>query len=404
MSIEVSIILPSYNRYPLNLLTLYSLENQRFDLSKMEVVLIDDASTDDTHLLKNYSPPYPFQYIRNKQNEGRSKTRNIGIKAAKGKILIFLDAEIIVDRNFVSSHYQRHSTNEPVVITGKSLNRIYSFLFPDFNQDQLKAFDLIVNQAPMVRKRVRQGVHPTPYKIEELTSILHEKKRPIQLLFKEDFRSLSKIKRFSAPMLYYQSIIKLLREDFRLPWIACNGFHSVNKERVEAVGGFDESFDGHGLEDFEYGFRLYQSGVKFYSDPNINAYHQEHPIGSDVKNEGNRNLIRFQQKHPCLDIYLLSLTRIDNWDYTFMDNILREHETISQNHSGRFDQIMKAILVLLKQIPLLKVEDKSITALVKAAGLEADEEWKNRVWFERNELERYGFLHVKKLFDLLVHL
>ncbi|MDF2680659.1 MAG: glycosyltransferase, partial [Brevibacillus sp.] len=105
MSIDVTVILPSYNRYPLNLLTLYSLENQTFDPSRMEVILIDDASTDKTHSLQYYRPPYSFQYIRNCRNEGRSKTRNKGIKAAKGEILIFLDAEVIVDPDFVNNHY-----------------------------------------------------------------------------------------------------------------------------------------------------------------------------------------------------------------------------------------------------------------------------------------------------------
>ncbi|MFP3416038.1 glycosyltransferase family 2 protein, partial [Bacillus sp. SIMBA_074] len=80
MSTEVTVILPSYNRYPLNLLTLYSLENQTFDFAKMEVILIDDASTDGSHALEHYRPPYPVRYIRNTTNAGRSKTRNIGIQ------------------------------------------------------------------------------------------------------------------------------------------------------------------------------------------------------------------------------------------------------------------------------------------------------------------------------------
>ncbi len=404
LSIEVSIILPSYNRYPLNLLTLNSLENQTFDLAKMEVVLIDDASSDDTPLLGNYRPPYSFQYIRNKHNEGRSKTRNIGIQAAKGKLLIFLDAEIIVDRNFVQSHYQRHLNNEPLVITGKHLNKIYSFLFPDFDDSQRKAFAAIVEQASIVRKRLREGIHPKSIKTEELASRLQEIKEPVQLLFPEDFHSISKIRRFSAPMQYYQNVIKLLQKDFRLPWIACNGFHSVSKARVLAVGGFDENFDGHGLEDFEYGFRLYRSGMSFDVDQNINAYHQEHPVGSGIKEEGNRNLIYFQQKHQCLDIYLLSLTRINIWDYTFMHNVLREQESMTRQHAGKFDQILNLLMLLLKQIPLLKAQNKPITALLKGTGLEVNEVWKKRIWHERNMLVTSGFVHMAKLFDLLIRL
>lgn len=405
MSIDVTIILPSYNRYPLNLLTLYSLENQKFDLSKMEVVLIDDASTDETYLLQNYKPPYSFQYIRNKQNEGRSKTRNMGIKAARGKILIFLDAEVIVDPQFVKNHYRRHLSNEAYVITGRNVNHIYSCLYPEFNKDQLRTFGSILKNSSKVKSRVRQELHPTKFNMNELPDITVNVSRPIQLLFKEDFRSFSDIKLFSSPMKYYQGMVNLLREDFRLPWISCTTLnHSVQKRLVESIGGFDENFVGHGLEDFEYGFRLYKSGVKFAYDSDIYAYHQEHPIGSTLKIEGNQNLIYFQQKHPCLDIYLLSLTRIGNWDYTFMDNILKEYQSLSQNHPGMFEHFQQAIIALLKQIPLLKAEGKPITALLQASGMEADENRGNRLLLERNELEKYGFPNVIKLFDLLIRL
>ncbi|MDF2683798.1 MAG: hypothetical protein K0R47_4988 [Brevibacillus sp.] len=404
MSIEVSIILPSYNRYPLNLLTLHSLEYQTFAPSKMEVILIDDASTDDTHLLKNYHPPYSYQYIRNTRNEGRSKTRNKGIQVAKGKILIFLDAEIIVDRHFVQCHYQKQLTDEPVVITGQNLRKLFSFLYSEFTPDQLKAVEWISKESSKVRNRVKKGIRPEKFEHEKLPSLMKGLKRPVQLLFPKDFRSFSDVKLFSSPMNYYQNLINLLRDDFHLPWIVCNGFHSVKKERVVAVGGFDEDFNGHGLEDFEYGFRLYKAGVKFAYDPKITAYHQEHPIGSSRSMEGNQNLIRFQQKHPYLDICLLSLTRMDNWDYRFMDKVLREHQVITQRHPAAFDTLTDALLVLLKQIPLLIAEGKPVADLLKVSGFGSDEEWKSRLFLERNALEANGFTHVTRLLDLLVRL
>ncbi len=67
----------------------------------MEVIFIDDASTDQTQEeLRNYQPPFHFKYIRNEQNLGRAKVRNLGIKSSRGKILIFLDAEMICEPDF----------------------------------------------------------------------------------------------------------------------------------------------------------------------------------------------------------------------------------------------------------------------------------------------------------------
>jgi hypothetical protein len=114
--IEVSIIMPSFNKYPLNLLTLYSLERQTFDPSKMEVIFIDDASTDQTEQnLKDYNPPYHFNYIRSKTTLGRSRGRNLGIKASRGTILIFLDAEMITEPDFVENHFNYHQSAQNVL-------------------------------------------------------------------------------------------------------------------------------------------------------------------------------------------------------------------------------------------------------------------------------------------------
>ncbi|MDA6082679.1 glycosyltransferase, partial [Escherichia coli] len=45
---EVSIILPTFNKYQELLLTLHSLECQHFDKRKYEVIIVDDGSIDNT--------------------------------------------------------------------------------------------------------------------------------------------------------------------------------------------------------------------------------------------------------------------------------------------------------------------------------------------------------------------
>ncbi|MFP5109871.1 glycosyltransferase family 2 protein [Neobacillus sp. C211] len=406
MCIDVSVIIPSYNRYPLNLLTLHSLENQTFDLSKMEVILIDDASTDETPLLQEYSAPYHFHYIRNQENLGRSITRNIGIKAASGKILIFLDAEVIVDSQFIYNHVQRHLSNEPLVIIPGNINLTYSWLLPNFSDNQLKNFYSLAQKTPLVKNRVSEEIGLEKCKWENFLPMIRKLNRPIQLLFKQDISSFSNIMLSSKPKKFQQDIFNMFDDSFRLPWISCTTLnHSVTKKLVESVGGFDESFKGYGLEDYEYGYRLYKSGVKFTYDPNINVYHQEHPSASILNEiEATKNLIIFQQKHPSIDVYLFSLRKIGIKDYKDLDIILAEYEAISQNYPDRFEHIKKAIQAMLKQIPLLKVEGKPITDLLKNSGVELDDNFKSRLLFERNELDSYGFENATKLFDLLFNL
>ncbi|MFP3599790.1 hypothetical protein, partial [Chryseobacterium sp. SIMBA_029] len=66
--------------------------------------------------------------------------------------------------------------------------------------------------------------------------------------------------------------------------------------------------------------------------------------------------------------------------------------------------ILNSIMLLLKRIPLLKAVDKPVTALLKGTGLEDNEAWKKRIWYERKMLVTSGFVHMAKLFDLLVRL
>ena len=95
MSVNVSIILICHNKYPQNLFTLYSLQKQKYNHSQMEVIFVDDNSTDQTGSLQKYTGPFRFKYFHSKVSLGRAGAKNLGMKMAEGKIVIFLDGEII---------------------------------------------------------------------------------------------------------------------------------------------------------------------------------------------------------------------------------------------------------------------------------------------------------------------
>ncbi|MGA9174382.1 MAG: LamG-like jellyroll fold domain-containing protein, partial [Thermoactinomyces sp.] len=69
--IDVSVVIPSHNRFPLNRLGLHTLARQTFPSSRMEVVFLDDASTDATPTVFNqFDPPFLLKRIRAESNLG----------------------------------------------------------------------------------------------------------------------------------------------------------------------------------------------------------------------------------------------------------------------------------------------------------------------------------------------
>ena len=85
----VSVIIPTYNRASFLVDTIKSVLAQTY--KHVEIVLVDDGSTDDTRIILH---PYMdrITYIY-QENRGRSAARNTGIGTCSGKYLVFLDSD-----------------------------------------------------------------------------------------------------------------------------------------------------------------------------------------------------------------------------------------------------------------------------------------------------------------------
>ncbi|MFT7861088.1 MAG: glycosyltransferase family 2 protein [Sulfurimonas sp.] len=91
-NVKVSIIIPAYNAEAYIERCLKSATNQT--LKEIEVIIINDGSTDRTHeIIEELSHKDNRIIILNKQNEGVSVARNRGVEIAKGEYIQFLDAD-----------------------------------------------------------------------------------------------------------------------------------------------------------------------------------------------------------------------------------------------------------------------------------------------------------------------
>ncbi|MDL2301840.1 glycosyltransferase family 2 protein [Lachnospiraceae bacterium OttesenSCG-928-D06] len=101
-NIVLSIIIPCYNVSPYIDRCLHSIFNQYFRKDTLQVLLINDASTDDTYnKLLHWEQLYPNQILlfNNEHNMRQGTSRNIGIHYATGKYIGFVDADDWIEPN-----------------------------------------------------------------------------------------------------------------------------------------------------------------------------------------------------------------------------------------------------------------------------------------------------------------
>ncbi|MDR0913378.1 MAG: glycosyltransferase [Methanobrevibacter sp.] len=92
MTPEISIIIPVYNSEKYLKYALDSILNQSFPLENLEVIMVDDASKDNSsNIMKEYSKKYKNFKSIFLDEQTTSQGRNIGIANASGKYLMFLD-------------------------------------------------------------------------------------------------------------------------------------------------------------------------------------------------------------------------------------------------------------------------------------------------------------------------
>jgi len=232
---EISVVIPTYNRLPQLKVVLESLAKQTLEADKFEVVVVSDGSTDGTNEYLKLDSPIPVVSAC-QENSGPAAARNHGVRLARGRVVLFIDDDIIASPVLLERHLQSHGESSTTIVIGPMLDA------PGFAYSPWVAWE----QAMLYKqyRAMRVGV------------------------FEPTFRQ------------FY------------------TGNASVPRELLTRSGGFDTNF--RRAEDVELAFRLDQLGATFVFDETAAAHHHaERSFDSWLAAAGayGRNDVTFARDH-----------------------------------------------------------------------------------------------------------
>ena len=258
--IYFSVIIPSYNSKAQLINTLKHLAKQVFPRNEYEVIAVDDGSSDNTRqALADFVKQHPGlnitalhfpRVIERKTGDSRFRAglaRNLGVKHSSGKLLAFLDSDILTPPDYLTKLKKEHEKADLILL----------------KRYHLKA--------------------KTP--IEDLFSSHNSLKKSYYI---EDKK-------------YWGAFYKKGFDQINCPWkYICTYGLSLPKKDFIAAGAFGKNFIFYGFEDTDLGYRLFKKNKKFLLS-DIEVYHQ---APSDTAKSGwNYPLLRQKQLAKTAKIF-----------------------------------------------------------------------------------------------------
>ncbi|HVU73319.1 MAG TPA: glycosyltransferase [Mycobacteriales bacterium] len=110
----ISVLVPTYRRPELLRMCVTSLVAQRVPAGTVEIVVVDDASGDETTaVLGELQAQVPgLIALTQHENRGPAAARNAAVAASSGSLLLFVDDDVVAHEDLVATHLALHADGD----------------------------------------------------------------------------------------------------------------------------------------------------------------------------------------------------------------------------------------------------------------------------------------------------
>jgi glycosyltransferase involved in cell wall biosynthesis/peptidoglycan/xylan/chitin deacetylase (PgdA/CDA1 family) len=118
ISPELSVVMATFNRRRILPRALASIFAQELPTREYEVIVVVDGSTDGTlEYLRNLRPACALRIIE-QSNRGLAVALNQGLEAARGRVILFTDDDIVLHPSNFRAHLDAHAAEDSLVVHG----------------------------------------------------------------------------------------------------------------------------------------------------------------------------------------------------------------------------------------------------------------------------------------------
>lgn len=321
---RVAVIVPTYNRHQLLRYTLDYLSAQDIALPiEMEIVVVDDGSTDGTHeLVDNYKTRignllYKFCPRPLSGQSCPARVRNLGIEGSSSDILMFLDCGVLIPPSFIQRVVAWYNRFPNAVLIHYTLGL---FTQPDMES-------------------MREINDLSPYNLSDKAELLSQDPKWLDIRQGMFDASCNELDTLPAP--------------WTLAWSCAM---SAPRHLVNEIGGFDESLQGWGSEDTDLGYRLYQHGASFVTTQDCIALHLPHPRTSSEAQKAS-NFVNRKMLHK-------KAYKFDTELYPYYPGLYYNQVLARFNQLALLDVLPRYSIAALEFISLKHLQPSALSLLI----------------------------------------